>query len=113
MSMACCAVEESAIGWWPQIEAPGPAFYAYTYPEPEGYRSAPIQPAEAAFDTDLGLFMLPYDAVRSLPDPDGAVLAFLESTYAAGAHLAGWDRSALEPAERPGRPPNRPWSTRR
>jgi hypothetical protein len=104
--------EESAIGWWPQIEAPGPAFYAYTYPEPEGYRSAPIMPGEAAFDTDLGLFMLPYDAVRSLPDPDGAVLAFLESTYAAGAHLGGWDRLALEPGEPPGRPPRRPWSTR-
>jgi len=105
--------EQSAIGWWPQTEAPGPAFYAYTYPEPEGYGSAPIQPAEAAFDTDLGLFMLPYEAVRSLPDPDGAVLAFLESTYAAGADLAGWDRSALEPTEYPGRPPTRPWSTRR
>ena len=57
--------------------------------------------------------MLPYDAVRGLTAPDGAVLAFLESTYAAGAVLAGWDRSALEPAEYPGRPPNRPWSTRR
>ena len=57
--------------------------------------------------------MLPYDAVRSLPDPEGAVLAFLESTYAAGADLAGWDRSAFEPAEPPGRPPRQPWSTRR
>jgi len=105
--------EESAIGWWPQIEAPGPAFYAYTYPEPDGFRSASIQPPEATFDTALGLFMLPYEAVRRLPDPDGAVLDFLQSTYEAGADLAGWDRSALEPAEPPGRPPTRPWSTRR
>jgi len=105
--------EESAMGWWPQIEAPGPAFYAYTYPEPEGYRSVSVRPGDAFFDDRWGEFLLPYDAVRSLPDPDGAVLAFLESTYAAGADLARWDRSALEPGERPGRPPRRPWSTRR
>jgi hypothetical protein len=104
--------EESAIGWWPQLEAPGPAFYAYTYPEPDGIRSAPVQPAEAVFDDAQGLFMLPWDALRSRADPDGAVRDFLESTYVAGAGLAGWDRAALEPGERPERPPRRPWSVR-
>jgi hypothetical protein len=105
--------EVSEFGWWPQIEAPGPAFFAYTYPEPDGIRSAPIRPAEAYFDEAMGLFMLPYDAVRGCTDPDRAVLDFLESTYAAGADLGGWDRAALEPAEPPGRPPRKPWSISR
>jgi hypothetical protein len=103
--------EESSAGWWPQVEPPGPAFYAYTYPEPEGYRSAPVHPPAAYFDERLRLFMLPYDAVRSSPDPDAAVQEFLQSTYQAGAELGGWDRRNLEPAVPPDRPPRRPWST--
>jgi hypothetical protein len=46
--------------------------------------------------------VLPYDAVRGAADPEGALLAFLESTYAAAAGLGGWDRNALECA--PGEP---------
>jgi hypothetical protein len=80
---------DSAMGWWPRTDSPGPSFYAYTRPEPPGYRSAGIRPADAFFNGELGEFILPYDAVRGLPDPDGAVLEFLESTYAAGADLAG------------------------
>ena len=103
--------EESSIGWWPQVGEPGPSFYAYTYPEPDGYRAARIRPTSALFDEEFGEFMLPYDAVRGVTDPDGAVLEFFESTYAAGADLAGWDRSSLEPAVRPTRPLQRAWST--
>ncbi len=102
--------EISSAGWWPRSKAPGPSFYAYTYPEPAGIRSAPIGPAEAFFDAGLGDFILPYDAVRGSSDPDAAVVEFLESTYAAGADLGGWDRPRLEPSERPERPPRRAWS---
>jgi hypothetical protein len=34
--------------------------------------------------------------VRTADDPDGALIAFLESSYLAAAKLAQWDRSALE-----------------
>jgi hypothetical protein len=34
--------------------------------------------------------------VRKATDPDAALLDFLQSTYAAAADLAGWDRAALE-----------------
>lgn len=105
--------EESSIGWWPSSDAPGPVFYAYTWPEPGGYRSAPVRPSEAFFDARLGEFMLPYDAMRNAADPNAAVLDFFQSTYEAGANLAGWDRSTLEPRARPDRPPSRPWSTQR
>jgi hypothetical protein len=112
MEEAYC-YEEAAMGWWPLNETFGPAFYAYTYPEPAGYRAALVRPAGAFFDPGLGEFIVPYDAVRRAPDPDAAALAFLESTYAAGADLAGWDRRALEPAVLPGRPPTRSWSSSR
>jgi hypothetical protein len=78
---------------------PYPAFYAYAYPEPEGYKAAPVAPAQAFYSTDLGEFILPYDAVRLAPSPDDALLAFLESTYGAAARLGKWDRRALERAE--------------
>jgi hypothetical protein len=43
--------------------------------------------------------------VRSAPDPDAALLAFLESTYRSAAGLGAWDRAALECAiGRPGIP---------
>jgi hypothetical protein len=40
--------------------------------------------------------MLPYDAVREDADPAADILAFMRSTYEAGATLARWDRHALE-----------------
>ena len=42
----------------------------------------------------VGLF--PNDVIRRAADPAGALLEFCESTYAAGARLAGWDRELLE-----------------
>jgi hypothetical protein len=76
--------EESAIGWWPASEPPGPAFYAYTLPAPEGIASAEIRPPEAFWSTQFGEFLLPNDAIGSAPDPDARVLEFFQSTYEAG-----------------------------
>ena len=101
------------VGWWPLSDPPGPAFYAYAYPEPDGFRTATVRPEGASFDDRYGEFLLPYDTVRTAADPDAAVLQFLQSTYEAGADMGGWDRRALEPAELPGRPPRRPWSLAR
>ena len=98
------------VGWWPMSDAPGPAFFGYAYPEPDGFREAAIGPAGAFFDDAFREFLLPYDAVRNAADPDAALHQFLQSIYEAGANLGGWDRGALEPAELPQRPPRRPWS---
>ena len=102
--------EEASMGWWPWDQTHGPAFYAYTYPEPAGYASASVQPAGAVYDPGLREFILPYDALHNSDDPEASVQAFLQSAYEAGADLGGWDRSALEPAVLPKRPPTRPWS---
>lgn len=89
--------EVSSAGFWPGgggIDYP--AFYSYAYPQPEGFRATRVRPDAAFFSDALGEFILPYDAVRSAADPDGALLDFLQSTYEAAADAAKWDRAALE-----------------
>jgi hypothetical protein len=84
-------------GFWPGSgSVQEAAFYAYAVPEPEGLKTASVRPAAARYDTAVSEFILPYDAVRSAPSPDEAILEFLQSTYDAAADLAGWDRAALE-----------------
>lgn len=89
--------EVSSSGFWPgDARMSEPAFYAYSYPEPPGFAAAEIEPAAARYERVLGEYVLPYAAVRAAPDPAGTVRAFLETTYAAAANLAVWDRVALE-----------------
>ena len=89
--------EVSSCGFWPGGgPIPHAAFYAYIYPEPEGFSTASIKPDAAFYSADLHEFILPYDAVRQAESPDDTLLEFLQSTYEAGADLAGWDRDSLE-----------------
>jgi Family of unknown function (DUF5996) len=91
--------EVSSCGFYPMgAEA---SFYAYAYPEPEGFSRSKMTPEAAYYDHDLGEFILPYRAVRLADDPDSTLLGFFESTYEAAADLAGWDRAALELTENP------------
>jgi hypothetical protein len=84
-------------GFWPGSGAvQEPAFYAYSAPEPQGFKSAQISPAAAYYSPDFSEFILPYEAVRTAISPADALNDFLVSTYEAGATLAGWDRSQLE-----------------
>ena len=88
--------EVSSAGFWPGNGLGYPAFYAYAYPSPSGFGEATVSPDAAFWSTDLGEFLLPYDTVRTAPDPDATLLAFLQSTYDAAANLGGWDRPALD-----------------
>jgi len=90
--------EVSSAGFWPGSEGPAnyAAFYSYAYPAPAGFASAVVRPAQAFFSKDLGEFLLPYDAVRSAPEPERMLMEFLQSTYEAAADLGRWDRAALE-----------------
>lgn len=89
--------EVSSAGFWPGGDGIEEAmFYSYAYPEPVGFRSATVKPAASRFDADLGEFLLPYAAVQSSDDPDGTLLAFLQSTYQAASESGGWDRTELE-----------------
>jgi hypothetical protein len=89
--------EVSSCGFWPGNGGYGrAAFFVYAYPEPPGYGDTSLRTEAAFYDTGLGQFILPYDALRRSGDPDALVTGFLQETYAAAADLAGWDRPALE-----------------
>jgi hypothetical protein len=89
--------EVSSCGFWPGGgPIPYAAFYSYAYPEPAGFAAASVQPGGAFYSNDLREFILPYDIVRESESPDETLLEFLQTTYAAAANLAEWDRSSLE-----------------
>ena len=89
--------EVSSCGFWPGGGLVAmPAFYAYGYPEPEGFKEYPIKPKEAFYHQQMKEFLLPYEVVRTAKAPDQVLLAFLQSTYEAIATLNRWDRTALE-----------------
>ncbi len=89
--------EVCSVGFWPGgglvDEA---AFYAYAYPEPEGFRTYPVAPQSAYYHSEMREYLLPYESVRTAGSPDDVLMQFLQTTYEAAAELGGWDRTALE-----------------
>ena len=84
-------------GWWPGQGPLGkPAFYSYTAPAPKDLAQAKIRPEKAFYSNEMAEFLFLYDDVRTASAPDSALMEFLQSTYEAGANLAGWPRSELE-----------------
>ena len=89
--------EVISAGWWPGNGGYGEAaFYCYAAPVPDGLAGKLVRPG--AWDSTLGEFILKYDEVRASAAPADAVMGFLETTYAAGADAAKWDRKGLERA---------------
>ena len=93
--------EVSSAGFWPGGPGEEGIFYSYAYPEPPRIRQANVRPEAARFDDALGEFVLPYEVVRTSPDPDRVLLEFLQSTYEAAANLGRWDRATLERPDDP------------
>jgi hypothetical protein len=89
--------ECASCGFWPGGGAvAGPAFYAYAYPEPPGYAMHAVLPAAARYDPQLREYVLPYEAVRNDPDPETALLSFLQSAFESAAENGRWSRVPLE-----------------
>ena len=88
--------EVSSCGFWPGGGAMEPAFYAYAYPEPKGFKDYPVRPKAAFYSSDMREFILPYNAVRNANNPDEALLDFLQSTYEAAANRGNWDLASLK-----------------
>jgi hypothetical protein len=87
--------EVISAGFWPGNGGYGaPAFYCYAAPVPQGLAEKPVHPG--AWDPALGEFLLKYDDARAASTPEAAILSFLETTYAASADAAAWDRTSLE-----------------
>jgi hypothetical protein len=96
VSVEAYSHEVSSCGFWPGAPGVPALFYAYAYPEPDGFKGARVRPPAAGFDADLGEFVLAYETVRGATDPDAALLEFFQSTYEAAADLAHWPRKELE-----------------
>ena len=89
--------EVISFGFWAGDEnVREPAFYAYSYPVPEGLMDEPLKPAEATWNEEAGMALLMYNDVRSSASPRQSILDFLESVYQAGANRAGWDVEAFD-----------------
>lgn len=85
--------EESSCGFWLGNDAfPYPAFYSYSYPVHEGFDKQPVEPPEAFFSSELGEYLLPYQAVQQAADPDALLMRFLQSTFAAAARTGHWEQ---------------------
>jgi hypothetical protein len=87
----------SAGFWFGDESLPEAAFYCYAWPAPAGLGARALSPLAAWVEAgdNLQARML-YEGWRKSPDPRAALLAFLESSYAAIADLADWDRAGLE-----------------
>jgi Family of unknown function (DUF5996) len=84
-------------GFWPGSGSLlEPALYAYSVPDPPGFKDAKVRPDAAYFHQELAEFILPYESVHNSKSPEAAIRAFMESTYEQGADLAKWNRAALE-----------------
>jgi hypothetical protein len=75
------------------VEAHSHEVSSYAYATPGCYAGMSVQPSEASWSDELGEFVLPYDVVRTAPNPDETLTAFLNSTYEAAATTADWDRN--------------------
>ena len=101
--------EEISAGFWPGSGTyQAAAFYAYAYPAPDGLGEAPVQPPAAAWQSEMGEFVLPYADIIASPDPDALVTHFLQSTYEAAARLLDWPDGLIIAEASIGTPPVRP-----
>ena len=89
--------EVTSCGFWPgDRRFKNASFYAYSAPSPPGLDGESVRPQAAYWDSQFGEFILKYDDLRAESSPDEALMQFLQTTYAAAAELAGWDRHLLE-----------------
>jgi hypothetical protein len=79
------------VGFYPGDEANPAMFYGYIYPQPAGCSTITIAPAHTTWSEALGEWILPYEAVRTSSDPEGALTAFLDAIYGVCGTVAGWD----------------------
>ena len=88
-----------SFGFWPGDDTlKEPAFYSYTFPNPERLEKQTLQPKTAIWEMESGspMALLTYANLRSEKNPRQALLNFMESAYLAGDGLSGWSIEALK-----------------
>ncbi|MFG2436307.1 DUF5996 family protein [Streptomyces sp. NPDC048508] len=71
--------------------------YAYIWPQPDGLAGCDWGVEGADWHADLGLALLPWQDLRQLPDPHGAIVAFGDAVYDAAVRTAGWPTDLMGP----------------
>ena len=79
------------------------AFYAYAHPAPEGFAQATLEPAAARWESELGEYVLDWDALAAGDDPHAAGVAFARSAFRHACVVCEWDPALAGSAE--GSPP--------
>ncbi|GAA4323613.1 DUF5996 family protein [Mucilaginibacter gynuensis] len=83
--------EVAGAGFWGGSEShPYPSFYAYCYPAAPDYGTQTVLPAAAAYHTNMGEYILNYDAVQKADDPEATLLQFLQTTFNAAVKTGHW-----------------------
>jgi len=99
VSQAAYSHEVISFGFWTGDEnTPYPAFYSYTFPEPEKLSNTPLIPADKANwvkPNGSHLAILSYDDMRQTEQPADTLFDFFQSAFVAGATLAKWDLDNL------------------
>ena len=90
--------EVISVGFWPGSgNIQEAAFYAYAFPEPDGFSTSnEIRPQSAFYNPPTKGYILKYEDVRKSANPDKTVLDFFETTYEVASTLGSWDRKSLE-----------------
>ncbi len=74
--------EQMSVGFWPgNATFPDPAFYAYAYPKPDGIEDAQLASPGAAWNSELGEFILRYEDVRTARSPAAVLREFFDAAY--------------------------------
>jgi len=76
---------------------PFASVYAYIAPQPDGLDDRSWGPDGATWEPEAGLALLPWDALRRLPEPEEAIIQFADAVYAAAAETAGWPLELVGP----------------
>ena len=84
--------ELASFGFWPGKGFGEPAFYAYAYPEPAGYKDHGVKPRDAYYYPEAGEYLLPYGAIRKSAQPEKDLLNFFTSSYKAVEATGKWSK---------------------
>jgi hypothetical protein len=96
--------QEVAVGWWPgDARYAHAAFYAYAHPAPDGFSQATLEPDAARWASELGEYVLDWDAVARSDDPRATGVAFARSAFSHACAVCDWDTALAGSAE--GSPP--------
>jgi hypothetical protein len=92
------AEEYVAVGFsFGSPESPAAAVYAYIAPQPDGLEGCTWGTDGATWNPDAGLVVLPWETLRTTPDPQRTIVAFADAVYAAAVQTAGWPADLVGP----------------